>query len=239
MRVAVVTAVGPETRAVLRAIPGLRRIAAAEPRRWIGRAGRCDVELVQGGVGFAAAERAAAVLDAVPDLLVSCGFAGALRHGIDAGTVLLCDRIVWEDGAVRRQYDVSSAWTARLATALAATTVHTVAGALVSSPRVLASVEEKAAAGTRHDAVAVEMEAAPLAEYARAQGVALLPLRAILDVMELSLADLPPNLASSWRARTRLLATPGVWRTVATLRRLAEVAGTALTRSLTTFVSVV
>jgi nucleoside phosphorylase len=239
MRVGVVTAVGPDTRAVLRAIPGLRRIAAAAPRRWIGCAGKCDVELVQGGVGFVAAERAAAALATVPDLLVSCGFAGALRSGVEAGTVSLCDRVLWEDGAEVRQYDVPSAWTARLATALAATPVRTVAGTLMSSPRVLAGAAEKAAAGRRHDAVAVEMEAAPLAEYAREQGVALLPLRAVLDAMELSLADLPPDLASSWRARTRLLGTPGVWPTLATLRRLAAVAGTELTRSLVALVSTV
>jgi nucleoside phosphorylase len=231
-RLAVVTAVRPETRAVLDALVRVERVRGAACPTWTGSAGGARVTLVEGGVGRACAARAAATLTSEPALLISCGFAGALRGDLMAGTPTICDRVVWETEGRAGSYDVDAALLARVRSALPRDLMPApVGGTLLSSAVVLAAVTAKTNAGRTHQAVAVEMEAAPLAEHARTTGIDFLPLRVILDPIDLSLEGLPPGIGSSWLARTRLLARPGVWPTVVALRGYAAIATAMLTRT--------
>jgi nucleoside phosphorylase len=229
-RVAVVTAVRQETRAVLDALVRVERVRGAACPTWTGSAGGAAVTVVEGGVGRECAARAAATLASKPALLVSCGFAGALREDLAAGTPAICERVVWESEGRAGSYDVDAALLARVRSALPRDlTPAPVGGTLLSSPIVLAAVSAKSDAGRTHRAVAVEMEAAPLAEHARTTGIDFLPLRVILDPIDLSLEGLPPGIGSSWLARTRLLARPGVWPTIVALRSHAAAATAMLT----------
>jgi nucleoside phosphorylase len=194
---------------------------------WEGGLDDLAVTVIQAGVGPLRAARAARDLDSSYDLLVSCGFAGALRPALAVGALVIPERIVWAQGA----YEVEPALRACLRAALARLPgAPSVAGALLSSPSILATAAAKAAAGREHAAVAVEMEAAALAERARAVDRPLVPLRVILDPVDLSLEGLPPGLDTSWTARGRLLWTPTLWATALTLGRHAQVAETALRR---------
>ncbi len=216
----VVTAVGAETRAVLAAVRRARRIAVPGLRAWQAEIEGRRIELVQAGIGPARARTALEALTGPHGLVLSVGFAGALVAGPAPGDVVLPTAIVWdEDGTVRRDPVPVDLWTsakAHLPPALAARALH---GALLSSPAVVASPAAKAAAARRFEAVAVEMEAAALLHVARTRGIAVLPLRAILDTADVSLADLPPDLDASWRASAQLLRRPAAWPGVLALAR--------------------
>jgi len=231
IRIVAVTAVRQETRALLAALAGPRRRPGSSPT-WEARAGANAVVVVEGGVGEAAARRTRAVLaiDAC-DVLVSFGFAGGLVPDAGPGTLVVADEVVWEEGGGRgfARYLVPE----HLVRVLAASLPHalhrgSVRGRLLSSPVVLATPAAKAAAGARARAVAVEMETAALAALATERGAGLLPLRAILDPVDLSLAMLPPGLESSWRSRARAAARPRSWPLLAILRRDAKRSAAAL-----------
>lgn len=230
----VVTAVAAETRAVLAAVRQARRIAVPGFRAWEGESGDRPVRVVQSGVGPARARAALAALDGPHALVLSVGFAGALIAGPAPGDIVLPTAVVWEDADQIRRYPVPvEHWTtanACLPSAFAGRVLH---GALLSSPTIVASMEEKHAAGRRADAVAVEMEAAALITLASARGTEVLPLRVILDTADVSLAGLPANLDSSWRARAQLLARPVVWSRVLSLAREVPSAARNLTAALT------
>ena len=57
-------------------------------------------------------------------------------------------------------------------------------------------------------AAAVEMEAAPVARYATRRGIPFLPVRAVLDPMELSLADLRAHFPQTAPNRYSIGKTP-------------------------------
>ena len=230
-RITVVTALRPESLAVLAALERPRRIRSVSGPSWAGMAGANHVTIVQAGVGPEAARRAAAALAADGDVIVSLGFAGGLAPGLVPGDLVLPAVVVWEEGEVARRYVVHDAVLAQADAALQSDLGwRPTRGNLFSSPTVLAASAAKRRAAERHAAVAVEMEAAVLAAHAAERGVVFVALRAILDPADLSLEGLPPGLTESWTARARLVAIPSVWPLVATLRRHVAVAATALTR---------
>ncbi len=227
MLIGVVTALRQETSAALTGISAVRRVRDRVGPMWRGRAGAADVVVVQSGVGVARAEAATTRFALPPDLIVSIGFAGALRPHADVGTLVVCTDVVWEDGSGRSTYQVPAPLVAMLREAADGPRVT---GSLLSSPTVLTTCAEKAAAGERYDAAAVEMEGAALARYAARHDIPFLPIRAILDPMELSLPALPPEIGTSWSARARLVAAPALWPKLRLLHAHAAKASDVLGR---------
>lgn len=223
----VVTAVRPETRAVLAALRQMRRRRPAPVPTWDGVLGGRPIVVMQVGVGPAAVERALSHLPVRMHALVSAGFAGALCDGIDPGTIVAADLVVWEEAGALLAHRLPEALIAVLHDA--AGSLPTVRGTLLSSPDVLTSAMLKRAAGIRANAVAVEMEARVLVEYAAAAAVPFAPLRVVLDPASLSLEGLPPDLDRSWRARMRVVSAPASWGLLATVARHALQAARALT----------
>jgi nucleoside phosphorylase len=224
----VVTAVRPETRAVLAAIRAPRRVRGA--RRWEARAGERDVVVLECGVGGAAAGRAIASAPSDAALVVSAGFAGALVSSLVAGDVVIPPRIVWqqaEDGAPAA-YQVPVGLHAAVVAAMPQTIRVSSNGAIFSSPAVVAAPAAKAEAGRRHDAIAVEMEACALATWATARRVPLIVVRTILDAADLSLEALPTEVGESWSARAALLIAPAVWPLLLALRGHMAIASRTL-----------
>lgn len=219
-RIAVVTAVGPETRAALQALRRPTRIPLPGFRAWQGNVGGRPATLVQSGIG---AERARAALEALGGafgLVVSAGFAGALVAGAAPGDVVLPGRVVWQVGTHIEQYDVPvAAWKAARAALPARYAARTLQGPLLSSRTIVASVAGKREAALATGAVAVEMEAAGLIVVARERNVGFLTLRTVLDAADVSLEGLPPDLDSSWSARARLVGMPAAWPRVLALTR--------------------
>lgn len=216
----VVTAVAPETRAVLAALRQPVRVPLRGFRAWRGTAGRRTIMVVQGGIGPASARAALSAIDSPYDLVLSVGFAGALVVDVAAGDVVLPKVVVWTQDARLQRYVVpAGAWHTARAALPPGIASRGLYGSLLSSPVVIASVTAKQDAASRSGADAVEMEAAALIAVARDRNVGLLTLRTILDGADVSLEGLPPNLDSSWRARARLIGSPGAWPRVIALAR--------------------
>jgi nucleoside phosphorylase len=226
-RVLVVTAVRSESRAALAALARPRRVRWTARPVWRGRAGPHEVAVLEAGVGPEAARRAIAAADPY-DVVVSLGFAGALVAGAVAGDLVLANAVLWEEAGRCRRYDVPEALARAAEAALPAALRRGAArGPLLSSPAILGTPSAKREAGRRFGAVAVEMEAAALAQHAAERGAGLLPLRAVLDPIELSLAELPADLDRP-AGRARLLARPAVWPLLGTLRHHAAAAARTL-----------
>jgi len=216
---------------VLASLVRPRRIHSAYGPSWTGTAGANDVTIVQGGVGPEAARKVAAALAADSDVIASIGFAGGLAPGLVPGDLILPATVLWEEGEIVRRYVVHDAVLGRVRAALQSELGwRPIRGNLFSSPTILAGTAAKRRTGEQHGAIAVEMEAAALAEHAAERGVVFVALRVILDPVDLSLEGLPPGLTASWTVRARLLTIPSVWPLLATLRRHVAVAATALTR---------
>jgi len=229
----IVTAVAAETRAVLAAVRRARRIALPGFRAWSADASGRAIRIVQAGIGPTRARAALHAMVGRPRLVLSVGFAGGLTPGARPGDVVLPTTIVWDEPAgIRRHVVPPDTWRMVRARLPSASAARLLDGALVSSAVILASPEEKRAAGSRFGAVAVEMEAAGLIDPASARGASVVALRVVLDSLEVSLAGLPPNLDSSWTARAQLLTRPELWSRVVALARTVPAAGRVLTDTL-------
>ena len=125
--------------------------------------GRCDVTVVHTGLGLEAAATATAALLAGPRpaWVLSGGFAGALDPRLRLGDLLVAEN-----------------FTSPLLLARAAGLER---GQLVSRPRPVELVAEKAALFRETGALAVDMETAAIAAACARAGVPLLALRAISD----------------------------------------------------------
>jgi len=115
--------------------------------------------------------------------LVSWGCAAALDHSLNAGDLVLPERIVTPDGT---GHAVSPGWRERAHHALKPT-LRITSGPLWGSPEIVASSAEKQMLHSANGAVAVDMESAAVASVAEARGLPFLAVRAIADPACMSL----------------------------------------------------
>lgn len=159
-------ALARESRPFLRRFPERQRIAVGKLRAWKCREG---LHVVETGIGR---ERSA---HALRELLtsgflngcgvVSAGFAGALAEGWRAGDVVLADEVCDEQG---RSWPAAPHLAGRR-------------GRLLTVSRLVGDPVEKRRLGQSHHAVAVDMEAAVVAEFCAEHGLPFQALRVISD----------------------------------------------------------
>ncbi len=143
------------------------------------------VAAVEAGMGFARARRAArALVDGhSPRWLLSCGFSGALRSDIPAGSIVVANSIVDQHGQ-SLQIDL---------TMLADPSRHLFVGRLLTADELVRTVERKRQLGEEHSALAVDLESLAVAQVARETKTRCLAIRVISDDFS---ADLPPEILS-------------------------------------------
>lgn len=164
--------------------------------------------VIVGGIGPEAAERAACVLaDAGAAALVSWGVAGGLDADLRPGAIVLPIEIHAEDG---RRFAATPAWRERQHALLAAHH-RIVSGALLSRATAIEGAAAKAAARRMSGAVAVDMESAAIAGVAAARRLPFLAVRVIVDAAD---EELPRAIVDASRGG-RLHA----WRLVAGILR--------------------
>lgn len=224
-----VVALAVERRALERRLRGARRDRVDGRPIVFGRLAGQPVVLIQAGLGLARA-RAAGGLAAgrlACQSLWSLGLAGGLDPALRPGDLVLADRVATPGGPAPGRGPAAA-----LAAALPEWKLRL--GALVSVDAPVCTPHEKAVLRRATHAVAVDMEAAGVAEAAAAASVPWLALKAVLDPAEVSLprvllgaagpdGDLRPG------ALLAALGQPGSLRTLwaigrasrATLRRLA------------------
>ena len=174
-----------------------------------------NAALVCAGIGAGPARRAteAVINELNPLRVVSVGFAGALDDSLHVGDVLHPRTVVNAADGVR-------------------TDVGTGNGILVSSATV-AGKEQKARLGRAYGAIAVDMEAAAVAQGAEARGVEFAVLKAISDDVDFSLPSLDRFVAPDGRFRSsafggHVALRPWLWGTTIALARHSAKASRAL-----------
>ncbi len=144
------------------------------------------------GTGAANAARATdQILRAAhPNLLIICGFAGALRPGMHPGDLVIATHVIGTgpDGTLLPQPLEADPEATRLACDLVSARAGTHVGTLYSAPRVLLTAKEKARCASQTGADAVDMETAAAAAIATRYGVSWISVRSVTDD---ATADLP------------------------------------------------
>jgi adenosylhomocysteine nucleosidase len=154
--------------------------------------------VVYGGIGPVAARWACEAVCASyePEMVVSAGFAGALTADLKVGDVVIPAKVIDAGDGSRAETGVGS-------------------GGLVSVPE-MASVERKRVLGGKYDAVAVDMEAASVAQAAGLRSVRFRAVKVISDVLDFEVPVVEGSVDAQGRFHTgRFLAgiavRPWVW----------------------------
>ncbi len=176
---------------------------------------RGNVIVVCGGIGQACARDAADTVMTFrqPTVLISAGLAGSLRESVPVGSVIFPTKVL-------RVGDEQTF------------TIDGGEGTLVSVQSV-ASLDAKRELANKYSAVAVDMEAAAVAEVAKARGVRCVAVKAISDDL---VSELPPvhrfidDKGEFHTAKFAIHAAlrPALWPQIAKLRRDSEKAIKAL-----------
>jgi adenosylhomocysteine nucleosidase len=215
-KVAIIVALEREVRPLIKGWPVSEREHSGRRFRFFEQA---KTVVVCGGIGASAARRATeAVIQLYqPALVVSAGFAGALRSDLKVGSVLTPRTVVDAGDACRTDRGRGS-------------------GTLVSLQAV-ANAEQKARIARSYGADAVDMEAAAVARGAQARGVPFIAVKAISDASDISLPPVGRFVASDGQFQEARFAfytamRPWMWGRVMRLARNSAKASRALCKAL-------
>jgi adenosylhomocysteine nucleosidase len=185
---------------------------------------------VSGMGGTAAALSARALVDAGATALASWGMAGGLDPALAAGAIFLPSEVVALDGT---SIVTARHWRERLSAGVAARR-PLARGKLLTSPRAIGSVADKAALFRETGAAAVDMESIAVAEVARTRQLPFIAVRVIVD----SAADVLPRAVIAaadsagdlqlWRLIGALALAPGDLASIIRLARRYRVAHRSL-----------
>ena len=173
------------------------------------------VVLVCGGIGSEAARRATQAVIALysPTLIYSAGFAGAATDGMKVGEILIPRRVVNAgDGC--------------------AVDTGTGQGVLVTFTAI-ASPDQKAKLGAAFGALAVDMEAAAVAQAAEARGVTFAAVKAISEASDFLFPPMENFIDAAGQFHTAkfaasLILRPWLWRSAIRLASNSARASRAL-----------
>ena len=186
-----------------------------------------DVALVCGGIGAGAARRATetVIREVNPVRVISVGFAGALDSSLQVGDILEPRTVINTSDGAR-------------------TEVRSGEGILVSSAEV-AGKEEKIRLSKAYSAIAVDMEAAAVAQGAQARGIEFGALKAISDAADFSLQAIGRSIdrfvaddgtLHSVKFACHVALRPWLWGTTIVLARNSAKASRALCCALASYI---
>lgn len=160
-----------------------------------------------------------------PDIMISCGLAGALRPNLAVG-----------DLVVQSAHDDLVA-TAEAALKGAGVPYHV--GPLVTVSKPVLSPADRSALAARTTAIAVDMESQTIAEFCRGRGIPCLALKGVSDAID---DDLTPilggfDIVHIPRIALRVLSRPSTWPLAAHLARSSYRSATHLGKGLCAVVS--
>lgn len=170
-----------------------------------------------------------------PRVLLSAGFAGALHPDLHVGDIVLAREVV--DAAGQRW---PTTWPDQLPPGPWQPPLHQ--GPLLTSPRLVATGAEKRTLHQRHQALAVDMESAMVAQMCHRLQIPFACVRAISDDAQTSLSPrlvslLAGGRVSPWRLLGNVLRSPtllpDLWRLGRQTKMAAENLGKALGELLT------
>jgi nucleoside phosphorylase len=184
-RIALVVALAQERRALERCLVGARHRREGALRLILGEASGHAVLLIQAGVGRGRARMAIQAVSRQYPLrgVWSLGFAGGLAEGLLPGDLVCPGAVLADDGSAGRSLDAPQAHGAVCASFDMARLPHST-GPLLTVDSPLRTPQAKQAARHRTGAVAVDMEAAAVADAAGRLGVPWLAIKGIVDSVQ-------------------------------------------------------
>lgn len=177
MRIAIITAMPEEARAVLRGAKQVEKSLHGDRKEFRCRIGGHDIRLFEAGMGMLNAGWAASALAAeTPDLMVSAGFGGGVLPGLKVGDVVMADRVLHWTGAGFEQVqtrfcDLNAGNGAPLP----------LRGCFITSDGILSKRHLMELLPGDVTRPVVEMESAAVARVAAENGIPFLGLRAVSD----------------------------------------------------------
>jgi adenosylhomocysteine nucleosidase len=159
----------------------------------IGKRRRCEVLLVQTGIGPANAHAACRTVfrDETLDVAISSGLACALTTSsigeLFVGTDVITARSEWRPER-RAEVLCDQAWTDMALRAARAEALPARAGRFVSLPRIICRGDDKRRIATETGAVALDMESAAIGAIAAEHRIPFVVIRAVSDLLD---EDLP------------------------------------------------
>jgi adenosylhomocysteine nucleosidase len=205
-----------------------------------------SVLVVETGVG---SRRSAATLDWLlaqplldnvvyrPRFVLAVGFSGGLQDKLKVGDVVLATEVIDDHGTL-----VPTTWPRELPEVEGTSTLHR--GRILSMNAFIAASEQKRALGQRHNALAVDMESATVAQRCHQAGIPFGCIRAISDDLGTSLSPQLVEVLSGGRVSVpgllrHLIASPRLvlecyrlaWQTRHAADRLASALGKLLAMS--------
>ena len=196
--------------------PLVRGWQKRERNLWVGRVADCEAAAVAGGIGAGAAERAAERVFAEfnPEVLVSCGWAGALTCAVKPPTACAISEVI--DAGNDQHYATKCARGYRLIT------LDRVAGP-----------NEKRGLAEKYQSVLVDMEAAAVARIACARGIPFYCFKGISDGYSDELPDFSRFIDGAGQLRMAPLlahaaAHPRYWPSMQRLGQNSRAAATGL-----------
>jgi adenosylhomocysteine nucleosidase len=190
-----------------------------------------NVMVALSGIGAERAYAAGSLLIAEgATALVSWGFAAALDHRLNAGSLILPEHIIGASGEI---HAVSAEWHRSLCQSLSSQrAVHT--NALVESDDIVRTPAEKRALAQRTQAIATDMESAAQAKRANESRLPFIAIRAIVDTVS---TELPRNILEAldpqgniriWELFTSAYLQPTDWIKIVQLGILSNAAQRSL-----------
>lgn len=239
--IAIFTALAWESAAV-RSV--LRHVRREQERVWRGVAGKREVMVVTGGIGPRRTQRTMDQFVTMPlSAVFSVGCAGALVPGLTTGQLVLApavsmpamdDEMRFDETRLLR-FPVDTQLLSYTRTAATKADVPTADGALLTSPTILFTPEEKTRRGQETGAIAVEMESGVHAAFAAQRGLPFLVLRVILDGVDMRLPMVkglttPDGDVRAFKAAFHVVTHPHHLPALLALKRSRAAAAQALAR---------
>ncbi len=171
---------------------------------------------------MACAEQAARqLLDEGATALLSWGVAGALVEPLEAGDLVVPERVASGDACV----DVDPEWRRQMMRRLETAGLHVRGGALWCHPRIVAAPAHKAQLAREHGVAIVDMESAAVARVANQAGVPFMAVKAVCDSVGQRFPDVLARMIRADGSRSprgvaeAIFEGPRTWHTLLRLRR--------------------
>ena len=252
MALAVVTAFKEEVKDYLKT--GRFRVAAREGQIQLYRSSsQAGVVVAVGAVGRKRAEEATIHLIErfQPGLIVSAGFAAGVQPGLNAGDIVLCDRLLsiegpaplWDPDAARERSLTDLSVLGRLTDGIGGTPGRPLFAGCLSVPEFVPSSSTKAWIGEIFPVSIIDMESYWVSETAASYGISHAVVRCVLDPVEQTLPRFVSGVVGGpqWRRWDRtlryLLTRPSEIPRLIHLARAAAVARASLSEFLTKLTS--
>jgi adenosylhomocysteine nucleosidase len=246
MKIAIITAMPEEMRAVLAAVERVEKLRIAGLNACSCYVGGHDILLAESGMGFDNAARAAAALiaEVSPDMLVSAGFCGGISPELQVGDVVVATGLaIVTDGGVDEVAVEIPVACRNFVTRQTAQGARIFGGLFCSTPAIIEKKRLAALLPAGAPYPVVEMESAAIARIAAKSGIPFAAIRSVSDPADEELSfTLDEFCDNKLRIRPHkvvltCLRKPRIIPQIIRLARNSRVAAGTLTRAVRDFLA--